>query len=78
MEALRQRSEAGRKLLNRADLIQRGIKWSREHLRRQVLAGKFPAPIRLVDGKSAPLYWFEGDIDQFIETRVRKAKAPSE
>jgi prophage regulatory protein len=57
----------GRRLLTYADLCERGITYSRVHLRRLELAGKFPHHIDLGENKIA---WFEDEIDTFLEERA--------
>jgi prophage regulatory protein len=62
------------KLLSYNDLKpQRGIDYTRDHLRAKVKAGEFPAPISLSEGRIA---WIEQEIDAWIEQRaaLRKTK----
>jgi predicted DNA-binding transcriptional regulator AlpA len=58
-------------ILSRRDLAQKkGIPWSREHIRRMVKAGKFPAPFKLTDGGRN--FWSEEAVDRWLEERAAK------
>ncbi len=45
----------------------KGIGYSRDHLRRKVKAGEFPAPIAISDSRIA---WIEAEIDHWLEAKV--------
>jgi prophage regulatory protein len=55
-------------------LRDRGVPYSRDHLRRLTKAGKFPAPFQLSVGRIA---WREADVDQWIESRPQCGAASS-
>ena len=44
-------------------LVEKGIVYSKNHIRRLVKAGKFPAPIYLSERRPA---WTEGALDEWI------------
>ena len=49
----------------------KGIRWSRQHVHRKVVAKEFPPP----DGKTsdypgAPNFWFETTIDKYLRKRA--------
>jgi prophage regulatory protein len=76
-ERLRRRdgAEAARlhyRLLNRDDLRERGIRFSRAHLHRLILAGKFPSPIKLGENRNA---WVESEISNWIAARIAERDA---
>lgn len=54
-------------LLDHDGLKKKGICYSRTHLWRLVSGGKFPAPIKIGEGRNA---WVESEIDQFISERM--------
>jgi prophage regulatory protein len=58
----------GRRLLTFADLKERGIPWSRVHVRRLELSGQFPQHIEMGENT---ICWFEDEIDEFIEAKAR-------
>ncbi len=45
----------------------KGIRWSRQHLHRQMNAGKFPKPVHLGEGTAA---WPEEEIDAWLAERI--------
>jgi predicted DNA-binding transcriptional regulator AlpA len=59
------------KALSQRDLRElKGVSWSREHVRRMVKAGKFPAPFKLTDkGRN---FWNEEAVDRWLEERAAK------
>ena len=61
----------GKLLLSHADLTALGISWSREHIRRQTLAGKFPAPMPLGDPAlpSGRKVWKRSDVFRWLRER---------
>jgi hypothetical protein len=61
----------GKLLLSHADLTALGISWSREHLRRQVLTGRFPAPVPLGDPAlpSGRKVWRKHDVLNWLRGR---------
>jgi hypothetical protein len=58
------------KVLSQRDLPSKGIPWSREHTRRKVKAGEFPAPFKLTS--RGLNYWDEAEIDEWLEQRANK------
>ena len=56
-----------KQLLDRKDLRDRGIRWSRQHLDRMVKFGGFPKPVKLGPGTNA---WLEHEIDAWIKARA--------
>ena len=58
------------RLLSYDDLRGYGIRYSRQHLRRLVKAGKFPKPFQLNPGPTSPLSWTEGQIEKHLEARI--------
>jgi prophage regulatory protein len=57
------------KLLDYADLRERGIKYSRPHLWRMWNNGLFPRPVKVSPQRNA---WLETDIDSWIENLVNE------
>jgi prophage regulatory protein len=55
------------RLLDYADLRERGIKYSKAQLWRLYKAGKFPRPIKLSINRNV---WSEDDIDGWITSRI--------
>jgi prophage regulatory protein len=51
-------------LLSFADLRNRGIKFTRQHIHRLIRNRKFPAPIKVGDNTNA---WIETEVDQYFE-----------
>lgn len=64
------------KLLDRADLADRGIKYSRQHIFRLVRTGTFPKPVRL--GGGGRVAWLENEIDDWIAACVTERDAEAE
>jgi prophage regulatory protein len=60
------------KLLDYADLRERGIKYSKAQLWRLSKAGKFPKPIKLSINRNA---WADTDIDEWIAGRIAERDA---
>jgi len=60
------------RILGFRDLRDRGIKYSKVHLRRQWTAGKFPKPFQLVDG--GELCWTDQQIDDHVQARIAAAR----
>jgi predicted DNA-binding transcriptional regulator AlpA len=58
---------------------EKGIPYSRSHLHRLILAGKFPAQVRLSDSTSpnSLVGWRETDIDAWIAERPTTLKLPA-
>jgi prophage regulatory protein len=59
------------------DLRARGITFSRQHLSRLWMAGRFPRPVKLGVGEKARNFWVEAEITAFIEQRLRARSAPA-
>ncbi|MFI5016055.1 MAG: helix-turn-helix transcriptional regulator [Hyphomicrobiales bacterium] len=51
---------------------EKGIDYSRDHLRRKVAAGEFPKPIPISTKKIA---WVEAEVDAWLEARVAQRQA---
>lgn len=49
--------------------LEKGVGYSRVHLARLIKAGRFPPPIKLVEGGAA-IGWLEEEIDEFIRLRA--------
>jgi prophage regulatory protein len=64
-----------RRLLKFKQLIELGISFSREHIRRLEEAGKFPKRIRLSPQKIA---WFEDEILTWVSERDAERHTPSD
>ena len=66
--------KTGRRLLDYQALRERGIPWSRIHIKRLEAAGKFPLHIDIGENSVA---WFEDEIDDHLEVKAaeRDAKA---
>lgn len=64
-------------LLPYQKLRAKGIPYTREHLRRLIEAGKFPAPVVLSEtasGRHARIAWVESEVDAWIERLVNQRK----
>jgi prophage regulatory protein len=59
------------RFLVHADLASKGIRYSRQHLKRLVAQGKFPPPVKGVCKENA---WIESVIDEYVQNRVAAAK----
>jgi prophage regulatory protein len=51
---------------------EKGIHYSRDHLRRKCKAGEFPKPIQVSDSRIA---WVDSEIDKFIASRLAERDA---
>jgi len=62
------------RMLGLKELRAKGIKFSRQHLHRLILAGKFPRPVKLGENTNA---WVDEEIDGYLEACIaqRDAKA---
>jgi prophage regulatory protein len=56
-------------LLSFADLRDRGIKFTRQHIHRLIRKRQFPAPVKLGVGEGSNA-WVESEIDEFIKARI--------
>jgi predicted DNA-binding transcriptional regulator AlpA len=55
------------KVLSQRDLKDKGIPWSREHVRRKVKEGEVPPPFKLTEkGRNV---WDEEAVDAWLEER---------
>ena len=61
---------AGPRMLAREDLPLKGIRYSRNYLRRLWESGRFPKPIKL---SARRLAWRESDIDAWIDEKIRES-----
>jgi hypothetical protein len=61
------------RILTRRDLRERkGIRWSRQHIDRQIKLGRFPLPDgKTTDSPTAPNFWFETTIDRYLRGRAK-------
>jgi prophage regulatory protein len=64
-----------RRLLKFKQLLELGISFSREHVRRLECAGKFPKRLRLSPQKIA---WFENEILAWVAERDAERNAPGD
>jgi prophage regulatory protein len=62
------------RILSYHDLRERGILYSRMHLRRLMAEGKFPQQIKMVPG-GRRIAWLEEEVDQWIESRAEARHA---
>ncbi len=62
------------RLLSYADLRDRGIKYSKQHLNRLMKRGLFPRPVKL--GAGGINTWLEHEIDRHLEDRIAARDAP--
>ncbi len=46
---------------------EKGVPYSRDHLRRMVKAGSFPAPISVGEAR---IGWIEAEVDRWLDERV--------
>ncbi len=51
---------------------EKGIPYTRDHLRRLVKAGRFPKPIRLGESRIA---WIESEVDEYLKARAAAREA---
>jgi prophage regulatory protein len=72
LQEAEKRPSAAPRLLNAEDLRALGIRYSRMHLRRLILAGSFPAPISLGENRRA---WVADEIHDWIDGRIRERDA---
>ncbi len=63
------------RMLDLSDLRAKGIKFSRQHIRRLIVAGKFPKPAKLGENTNA---WPEAEIEQYLKDRIAERDAASE
>ena len=62
------------KIIPYQQLRERGIAFSRVHLRRLIEAGIFPAPIRVSERRIA---WIAAEVDAFLERRAAERSGTS-
>jgi hypothetical protein len=48
-----------------------GIPYSRTHLKRLELTGKFPFSFKLNDFRGSPIVWWEHEIIEFLQSRAK-------
>jgi predicted DNA-binding transcriptional regulator AlpA len=65
-------SAAGQKLLSWDDLHALGIRYHRNHLHKLIAAGRFPAPVKLGEGRTGSVAFVADEVQQWIEDRVSK------
>jgi predicted DNA-binding transcriptional regulator AlpA len=63
------------KLFDREDLVELGISFHRDHLRRLVKQNRFPKPFKVSPGDSGKLFWRAEDIEAFLAARQAAADA---
>jgi prophage regulatory protein len=61
------------RVLSHADLRDRGIKYSKQHLNRLMKRGLFPRPVKL--GSGGINTWLEYEIDRYLEDRIKARDA---
>ena len=59
-------------VLSFPELKNLGVRFSRQHIRRLVKAGKFPAPIKIGENTNA---WLESEIDRYLKDRIAERDA---
>lgn len=64
--------EAPMNMLTFDRLRDRGVPYSRDHLRRLTKAGKFPKPYQLSEGRIA---WRESEVDEWLGSRPVSGEA---
>ena len=60
------------RLLNDADLREKGLRHSRQHRQRLIKRGKFPKPIKVGLNTNA---WLENEIDAYVESCIAERDA---
>jgi prophage regulatory protein len=68
----------GVRLLSLDDLHDRGIRYHRESIRRLVRLGRFPRPVKLGQGPTAPNAWPEHEIDAWLLARMEERDAAAQ
>jgi prophage regulatory protein len=65
---------SGRKFLSYRDLLERGIPYSRPHLRRLENAGDFPMHIKLGSGNDTQVMiaWVAAEVEAWEDARIAK------
>jgi predicted DNA-binding transcriptional regulator AlpA len=63
------------KILDRKDLAELGIRFHRDHLRRLIKQGRFPAPFKVSPGASGKDFWTAEQIESFLAARRAAADA---
>lgn len=59
------------KVLTLEALRDKGISYSRTHLKRLIDSGKFPKPARFTDDvRTSRLFWSEKEIDAWLKSRL--------
>lgn len=67
---------AGKRLIS-PRLASEKTSLSMRHLLREAAAGKFPAPVRLGEGRSGRLAFVESEVDDWIEERIATRRRPA-
>ena len=52
---------------------EKGIRYTRRHLRDLILGGRFPKPVHL---STARIAWIESEIDAWLAEKIAKRDAP--
>jgi prophage regulatory protein len=60
------------RILNLSDLRDRGIPFSRQHIHRLVVAGKFPKPVKLGRATNG---WVEDEINEYLLSCIAERDA---
>jgi hypothetical protein len=61
------------KVLDRNDLVELGIRFHRDHLRRLIKQGRFPRPFKMSFGDSGKDFWTLEQIESFLAARQAAA-----
>ena len=54
---------------------EKGVPYCRDHLRRLIIGGRFPRPVHVSERR---ICWIEGEVDAWIESRLRARDAEPE
>jgi len=64
------------RILSREQLrVEKGIKYSDEHIRRLEIAGRFPKRAKLGDSPNAHCFWLESEVDAWIAALIAASRA---
>jgi len=71
------RDHRGPKLLSYSDLREKGIKFSKQWIRKLIEAEQFPKIVKLGSGPTATAAFLESEIDDWIANKVKERDAVS-